>query len=138
MNMRITVAAMLTIALLNAGCSDPTAPAAPTPVPAKITDTFTGTLAVSATNVHPFAVQQVGNVQVTLTSISPGASVLLGVGTPSSSTGMCSVLNSITVVPGTTPQLNGTATIVGNLCVSISDVGDLVEPVSYTIVVFHS
>jgi hypothetical protein len=138
MAVRICAAAAVVAAVLVAACSDPTAPAPPTPVPAQITDTFMGTLAVSATNVHKFTVQKVGNVQVTLTSISPGASVLLGVGTLSSSTGSCAALNSTTVVPGGSPQLNGTATVTGDLCVSIADIGDLVEPVNYTIVVFHS
>ena len=136
--MRGSIVAAMFAALLAAACSDPVAPAPPTPVPPQITDTFTGTLAVSGTNVHKFTVQQVGNVQVTLTSINPGASVLLGIGTLSPSTGSCSLINSLTVVPGTTPVLNGTATVTGDLCVSIGDIGNLVEPVNYTIVVLHS
>src|SRR5215831_5343291 len=102
--MKITIGMMLMVALLNSACSDPTPPPTPTPVQPTITDTFTGTLQLASDNVHIFSVQQVGNVQVTLTNIDPGASVQLSIGTPSSSTGQCSAISSVTVVPGTTPQ----------------------------------
>lgn len=130
--------AVLGAALLNARCADPTLPAAPSPVAPTLTDTFSGTLTVAGTNAHLFAVQQVGGVEVSLTSVDPGAAVGIGVGVPSAVTGTCSVLSSITAVVGSGPQLVGTATVVGNFCVSVSDVGNLVAPVTYTVVVYHS
>jgi hypothetical protein len=132
------MAAALAVALLAAGCSDPTPPAAPTPVDPTITETFTGTLNLSGNNVHQFPVSVVGSLKVTLASLTPSAAVGIGVGTPSSTTGTCNVLSSMTAVAGPSFQLSGTATVSGNFCVSIFDVGNLVEPVNYTIVVLHS
>jgi hypothetical protein len=120
------------------GCSDPIVPAAPTPVAPTITDTFTGTLLQLGTNSHPFAVQQVGGIKVSITQIDPSAAVRLGIGTPSSATGSCLVIDSLAAVVSPGVQISGTATITGNFCVSVSDPGNLVEPVTYTVTVFHS
>jgi hypothetical protein len=68
--------------------------------------------------------------------VTPGAAVSLGVGTPSL-TG-CTVISALTAAPGPAPQISGTATVVGQFCVSVSDVGNLVEAVTYTVVVQHS
>lgn len=124
--------------LLTAACGDPVPPAAPTPVTPTITDTFTGNLAVLGTNSHPFIVNEIGGLEVTLTSVNPAAALGIGVGTPSTTTGTCIVISSKTVVPGGTAQLSGTATLKGNFCIAVSDVGNLVEPVEYTVTVVHS
>jgi len=34
--------------------------------------------------------------------------------------------------------LSGTATVAGAFCISVYDVGNLVEPVTYTVTVLHS
>jgi hypothetical protein len=132
------LAVALTVALAAAGCSDPAVPAAPTPVAPTITDTFTGTLLQLETNSHPFAVQQVGGIKVTISSVQPSAAVQIGIGTPSSASGTCLVLSSLTVVASEGAQISGTATVSGNFCVAVADVGNLVEPVNYTITVLHS
>ena len=135
----IVVVLAFGIALASAACSDPTPPLAPTPTPPTVTDTFTGTLIVGGNNGHVFFVQRIGGIEVTLTSVDPGAAVMVGVGVPSQATGTCTVLpGGNTIVPGSAPQLVGTATIPGNFCVSISDIGNLVAPINYTLVVFHS
>jgi hypothetical protein len=136
--LKMAAVAALGAALLSAACADPTPPAAPSPVSPSFTDTFTGTLAVAGTNGHQFAVQQVGGVQVSLTGLDPGAAVGVGVGVPSPVSGTCSVLSSKIVVVDSGPQLIGTATVAGNFCVSIRDVGNLVAPIAYTLVVYHS
>ena len=50
----------------------------------------------------------------------------------------CTVLDTLTAVPGPAPQLSGTATVSGDFCVAVYDVGNLVEPVTYTVTVLHS
>lgn len=134
--MKWTVAILLLCSLLTTGCSDPIAPATPTPVAPTITETFTGTLLVLGVTTHPFTVQQVGGLKVSVTDVAPGAAVSLGVGTPGL-TG-CNVISALTAAPGPAPQISGTATVVGPFCVSVSDVGNLVEAVTYTVVVQHS
>jgi hypothetical protein len=128
--------AVLGVSLLTAGCSDPVPPAAPTPAAPTITDTFSDTLLVLGRNSHQFTVGQVGGVKVTLNSVDPSAAVGIGVGTPA--TGACTVLSNISAVGGASVQLSGTATVTGTFCVSVYDVGNLVEPVTYTVTVLHS
>jgi len=130
--------AVLAAALLASACNDPVPLAGPSPVPPTVTDTFTGTLTVLGTNSHPFVVNEVGGVKVTLTSVDPLTKLAIGVGTPSTTTGTCVVLDSKTTDPGTAPQLSGTATVKGNFCVAVSDVGNVTDTVQYTITVLHS
>jgi hypothetical protein len=136
--MKWILGTVLSLSLLTAGCADPVAPATPTPVQPTITETFTGTLTVLGVSTFPFTVQQPGGVTATITEMTPSATVLLGVGSQGA-TG-CTVIQSVeTGVPGTTPQLSGTASVAGNFCVAISDPGNgkLVEPVNFTIIVRH-
>jgi hypothetical protein len=134
--MKRILTAILGLSLLTAGCADPVAPAPPIPAVPTTTETFSGTLTVLGANTHPFAVSQVGGVKVTINSVAPAAAIGVGVGTPS--TGTCLVIDHLTVVAGPDAQLSGTATVTGNFCVSVFDVGNLVEPVNYTITVLHS
>jgi hypothetical protein len=128
--------AVLGVALVAVGCADPTPPAAPTPATPTVTDTFSDTLLVSGVNTHQFTVSAIGGVKVTLTGVQPSASVGLGVGTPS--LGSCSVIDHVEAVAGSAVLLSGTATVPGSYCVTIYDVGNLVEPAAYTINVLHS
>jgi hypothetical protein len=116
-------------------CSDPKAPAAPTPAVPTVTDTFTGTLVVGGDNSHPFTVSKIGGITVTLTDVKPPALVGLGIGTPSGTS--CALLSSDVAVAGISAQISGTATVVGTLCVAVFDAGNLVESATYTISVLH-
>jgi hypothetical protein len=127
---------VLGISLTTAGCSDPVAPITPTPAVPTVTDTFNGTLLILGSNTHQFTVQQVGGIKVSVTGITPGAAVGLGVGTPSGAN--CLLVQNLTAVPGPNPQISGTATITGTFCVSVFDVGNLVESVDYVVTVLHS
>jgi hypothetical protein len=129
--------AVLGAAILATGCSDPTPPTRPTPVPATIPETFSDTLLVAGANTHTFSVSAVGAIQVSLPSVNPGASVGLGIGFPS--LGSCTPIDRVAAaVAGNAVQLSGTATVPGLFCVVIYDAGTLVEPVAYTINVLHS
>ncbi|HJZ72830.1 MAG TPA: hypothetical protein VKE51_13890 [Vicinamibacterales bacterium] len=134
--MKWIVPVALGVALIASGCHDPVPPATPTPAPATIPETFTGTLLPLGTSTNTFLVQRAGGIQVSLTSISPAASVGIGVGTPSGAS--CLTLDHMTVVAGPNAQMIGTATVPGNFCVLVFDVGNLVESVNYTVVVLHS
>jgi hypothetical protein len=127
----------LVLLVMMPGCGDPSAPAAPTPVAASITETFTGTLTVLGTNMHPFIVQKVGGMKVTLTSLTPSATVVVGIGTVVSGA-TCAVVTSVLAQPATTPHVSGTATMPGSFCVSLADNGALTESTVYTVTVIHS
>ena len=132
---RILLAA-LGAALFTAGCADPAAPVTPTPAVPTVTDTFSDTLLVLGANTHNFNVSTIGGVKISLTSVQPGAAVGLGIGT--SNLGSCSVVDKVETVAGSTVLLSGTVTVPGLYCVTIYDLGNLVEPVVYTIDVLHS
>jgi len=129
----------LVVAGLCGGCTDPTAPATPTPADPTITEPpFTGTLNPFGTNFHPFTVQRLGGLRVTINSVVPSAAIGVAIGTPSPATGSCIPITGLTAVAGPSAQISGTATIPGGYCIAVSDVGNLVEAVTYTITVEHS
>ena len=127
-----------TLALTAVACSDPVAPNPPIPVTPTITETFAGTLTIGGTDLFTFTVNQPGGLKITLASIVPSAAVQLSVGTPSTATGVCEPLNGLTAVAGPNAQISGTATVPGSFCVSVTDVGNLVEAVNFTVLVLHS
>jgi hypothetical protein len=131
------MAAACGLMMFIAACADPVPPAAPTPLPATITETFTGTLPVAGNNQIPFTVLNVGALKVILTGLDPNVAVGIGVGTPS--TGVCTHLDARNgVLAGSAVLLSGTATVPGSFCVSIYDIGNLTVPVNYTVTVQHS
>jgi len=134
--MKAILAVVLGLALGASACSDPTPPTTPTPAPPTIPETFTGTVLPLGTSVNTFLVQRVGTIQVSLDAVTPPASVGIGVGTPSGAN--CLLLDNLTVVAGPNAQMTGTATVIGNFCVSVFDAGNLVEAVNYTVSVLHS
>jgi hypothetical protein len=127
---------VLGLTIAAAGCSDPVAPTTPTPAVPTIDETFSDTLLVLGANTHNFSVNGIGGVRVTLSSVQPGAAVGLGIGTPS--LGTCSVIDRVVAVAGPSVVMSGTATLPGLYCVTIFDLGNLVEPAAYTIDVLHS
>src|SRR5438552_13646002 len=134
--MKRMFAFVLGLSLATVGCSDPVAPVTPTPAAPTVTDTFNGTLLILGSNTHQFTVQQIGGIKVSVTGVTPGAAVGLGVGTPSGAN--CLLQQNLTAVPSPSPQISGTATITGTFCVSVFDVGNLVESVDYVVTVLHS
>jgi hypothetical protein len=136
MKWMLSVMIGLGLSLLTLGCSDPLAPPAPTPVAPTITETFDDTLLVLGSNSHTFNVGQVGGLKVSISNVIPSAAVNLAVGT--SSVSGCIVISNLTTVASATPQISGTATVTGTFCVLVSDAGNLVEPVTYTVTIIHS
>ncbi len=140
--MKRILCAVLGAALVTAGCADPAAPTTPTAALPTIVEVFSDTLLVGGANTHNFSVNAIGGVRVTLNSVEPGATVGLGIGTPS--LGSCSVIDHVNAVAGKGVQLSGTATVPGLYCVTIFDIvganglGTLAAPAVYTINVLHS
>jgi hypothetical protein len=134
--MKRILACILGMSLATVGCSDPVAPATPTPAVPTVTDTFNGTLLILGSNTHPFTVQQIGGIKVSITGVTPGAAIGIGIGTASGAN--CALTDHLTTVASPNAQLSGTATITGTFCVSVYDVGNLVESVNYVVTVLHS
>lgn len=131
----LIVSALLLAACDQAGTSTPLT--RPTTPPVKVSS-FNGTLKLMATDTFTFSVSQDGYVEVTLLGLAapPGTKVALGIGTPSLA-GVCAMNHSVTTEAGPTAQIIGTG-LAGNLCVTLSDVGNLKDPALYTITVASS
>ena len=121
---------------------------APTPTPTATTpagsEFFTGTLAIQGTSFFTFAVNTAGTVNVTLNSLTTGTTtpvtaiaVGLGLGVPSADGTSCVVSVSTITPAGLTTQLT-TQAAKGTNCVQISDVGNLVVPLTFVVRVAHS
>ena len=111
------------------------------PTATVVTETVTGTVQQSATNIHSFAVTAPGQISVTMTAAGPPASITMGLGLGNPNTaGACVFLSGATTqaVAGTTPQLSGNLTSSGAYCVAIGDIGNAAGPITYSITVSHT
>jgi hypothetical protein len=134
------------IAVLTAGCSNSSSDSsalggitAPGNA-AQIVDSFSGTVQVGASDMHPFTVTAGSQpVLITLTGAGPPCSIFLGlgVGTPTTD-GLCTLLTNAAVVvqASSTAQLSGTISA-GSYCVAVFDVGNQTGPVDYAVTVSH-
>ncbi len=132
--MRATPWVLLVCCGLLVGCSDN---AGTGPSQVLITDRFSGTLAPSGTSSHLFTVGSPGgDVDVTLVSAGPPATISVGVGIGTPNGDACDVAIGVTTPAGVSPQVLGSAGP-GTYCVVVADVGNLVAAVSYSLTVTH-
>jgi hypothetical protein len=133
---RRLIALVLSLAL--PACGKSTTPTSSTTTGSdgtRATDTFTGTLTSRAAMWHTFAVTQNGTVDVTLTTLQPVPTITVGLGIGTTPTNGCSVQawnNAAT----TGTVLSGSI-IPGTFCVTVYDVGNVTDSVSYTVTVTH-
>jgi hypothetical protein len=120
------------------GCgSDTTSPTAASP--ATTTDTFKGTIAQSGTATNSFTVSATGTVTISLTAVSPLATMSLGVGIGTWDGTTCGTsMSSNTDARAGKTALAGTANA-GNYCVRVYDSGNVPADwsVDYTVEVVH-
>lgn len=127
---------LLISALLAAGCdNDPDTPDTPTE-PAPVTDTFTGTINVNGAATHTFAVGFAGLVTATLTTVTPDATIQVGLGLGTWNGTNCQIiLPKDDALQGN--AVAGVASGPGTLCARIYDVGKITESLGYTVTVSH-
>ncbi len=99
---------------------------------------FSGTLKLLATDTYLFSVAQSGYVEVTLVGLAApaGTQVSLAIGTPGV-TGVCQAAYTVTAAAGPSAQIIGTG-LAGQLCLTITDLGQLADPALYTVTVAAS
>ena len=132
----------LALALICAACGDSSSPTAPTTDPSRVTVIFSGTLAPGDTQFYSFTVGLAGTTDVLLASLRPrgqtrpalSTTVGLGIGTPAG-TG-CRTSTSLNTQPGLSSQIS-TSTTATIYCASVYDVGNLTEPVDFTVRIVH-
>jgi hypothetical protein len=111
-----------------------------TPPLAPTSETFSGTVAVGGSDVHPFTVNlSNGQVTATLTAAAPPATIAMGLGIGTYSSGTCTLLtNGYVVTPASTvAQLAGSGFTSGTYCVAVFDAGNQLAEVTYSVTVTH-
>ena len=139
--------AVIALSAMAAACGGAsTTSSVTTPSGTVITETFNGVLnppvnGVLQTNVYPFTVTVGGgNINITLLSAGPPPTIQLGLGLGNpSSTGACSLIPgfSLQTAASTTAQIPATGAPAGAYCVAVIDVGNVLQPVSFTVTVAH-
>lgn len=136
---------LVTAAGLVAACDRTTDPLTPgTTAPTEVTEPqFTGTLTINGGAVTSFAVANVGTITVTVADLQPNRadfSLSIGLelgtwnGTSCAVTGLPTLVNyNAGVGSGIAGYANGT----GSFCVRVLDIGQLTEPVTFTISIKH-
>ena len=124
--------------LLSGACDNGDSPTIPTP-PNPITDTFTGTVNLNGSVVHPFIATAAGSVTATITAVDPSTSPSFGFGMGTWDGSVCTVimLNNLAT---TSAALTGTVVAPSSLCIRLFDSQGNVPtdaPINYTVQVVH-
>jgi hypothetical protein len=129
---------LLALAVSASACGLPSGSTTPTTVATGTTETFSGQLAPQASDVYMFTVSQAGAVSITLASLSPSATVAvgLGLGTPNGTTSCTLTSSNPTAMAGSAPQITVTENP-GSYCVEIYDVGNLTSTSTFSITIVH-
>ena len=139
-----SVVVLALVALTASACSDNTLSqlaSASSTTPQTFTDTYTGTLSTNGAFTHIFTIQTLGSVTVTLLSLGPNTSQIVGMSLGVWTGSACSTSPQTggsavdTAVAGSSITLNATAA--GNLCARLYDVGFITQPVIYTMQITH-
>jgi len=140
---------VLVLCLALAGCSTDFPDTTPTPTPTVITEPpFTGTLTLNGAVTQPFLVTASGQVTVTVMAledsagpvpVGPDGHVRIGLALGKWNGTVCGIevptlFNDNAFVA---TEVAGLATGAGPLCVRVSDVGKLTEPVSFELKIEH-
>jgi hypothetical protein len=123
-------------------CDD--APTTPTttadpPAAVAVTETFEETVSVGGSIFYSFSVPLNGTVEIRLASVGGSGvppTVWLGVGIGSPSGTECSTTTVVNTAAGETPQLTGTYAP-GVYCAKVSDIGNLLSPATFSVVIGH-
>ncbi len=113
-------------------------PASPTPATVEVPDlsTFSSDVRKGGFASRSFALKTAGEIQVTLTSVTPSIVIGVGVGIPQSNGSACSLSKSVEAAAGNSPQLTTTADP-GSYCVKVFDTGQIQESASFSVTVTH-
>ena len=124
----------MALAAIVSGCGgdDFLLPTGPTPQPQTVV--FTGTLAQNGGVTHNFAAQAGGSVTATLVAVEPETVIGLSLGTWNGVTCQIVIANDAAVKESV---VIGTVSGVGELCVRLYDVGQVMTPTTYEVSVFH-
>lgn len=118
------------------GCGGAAQDTTTTPTPTPITENFSGAIDKNGSVTFPFTVAAPGTIVVTLTSLSPVATLAVGVELGTWDGAVCTVAlsNDNTKL---NDQLTGTSAVGGSFCVRVYDVGNVTSTESMALTVLH-
>lgn len=129
---------VLAAVLMTVACSDDT-PTTPTPpTPPTVTETFSETLSRNSARTHPFLASASGAITAALTTLSPDSALRIGMALGTWNGSSCTlIVTNDSATQGS--QVVGQITSAGGgaFCVRLYDVGNIGDPVSYTVTVTH-
>ncbi len=133
---RFMLAATVVAAMSAAACSNNNPITAPTVTPPTyVTDTFAGTLGRNGATTFPFSVSTQGTVVATLSSLTD-STIVVGMSLGTWNGIACNILLANDQArQGVT--MTGTASGIGTLCLRVYDVGNVVDPLDYSVTVTH-
>jgi hypothetical protein len=124
-------------ALLGAGCGDTEDPTPIDPTPNEITEpAFTGTLTINGGVTQPFQTQAAGTVTAIIDSIQPTPTIAIGISLGTWNGTSCEQVtfnDNAAVGSGVAGLANGA----GNLCARVYDIGQLTQPVQFSVTIKH-
>jgi hypothetical protein len=135
---RSTLSKLLVVAVALGfwACANNSTTTSPTSPTTTTTETFEGTLNPNGAKTFPFTVLAAGTVTATLTTVSPDASVAIGLALGTWNGAACQiVLANDSATQGTV--VTGSASAAGNLCTRVYDVGNLTDVASFVVTVVH-
>jgi hypothetical protein len=106
--------------------------------PPQKTEVYTGTIDKGGTMFFAFAVANVGDLSVTLTSAGPPSTVVMRIGLGLGSTTTCQIQVTKDTAAGDSSAIQVTQVPSASYCVGIGDIGNATGPVSFTITVVHT
>jgi hypothetical protein len=132
---------LLASLLASAGCGSTTTPTQSTPVTyEQKTETYSGTLNVGETKAFHFAVTNPGSLDAAITSLSPIATLTMGLNLNfwDAAAEACPRSTVSSEVARVNAAISGTPQQAGEYCVSIFDVGNVpAAGTDFTIIVLH-
>ena len=128
---RVPTPLLIALAGLLSSCSSTPTSSTPT-----VTETFTGTVNAQGFSTKTFIAGQAGEVDVTLTALTPQSSITMGLGVGQILTdGSCGFLNYSEAAKVST-VVSGTGSA-GTDCVTLYDIGNVSGADNYTLTVVH-
>jgi hypothetical protein len=125
----------LAVGVASCGGNAPTVPTSPTS-PATATETFSGNLNQNGAVTHSFSASAAGTISATLSALAPDDTLKVGLSLGTWNGTACTiVIANDTATKGS--AVSGTINSSGSFCARVYDVGNVVNPVTYTVTVTH-
>jgi hypothetical protein len=106
--------------------------------PPQKTEVFSGSIDKGGTMFFAFAVANVGDLSVTLTSAGPPSTIVMRIGLGIGSTTTCQVQLTKDTAAGDSSAIVVSQVPSSSYCVGIGDIGNATGPVTFTITVVHT